>query len=254
MRAVFFSHRGNKRRKNEDALLVSGCVVSEALMESPAVVFSDRRNALLVVADGMGGYEGGALAARMLVLSLLERFGGEESVDETELRNVLCEVAGRMKATAALDGSLGGMGTTFAGLAAREEGVCVFNCGDCRVYRFHGGYLDKLSRDHSVVQELVDSGTITEEEMRTHPRKNMVTSAVQVNADMSMAPLFFKNIPAAGGEKFFICSDGVWEALPLTELEECLGAEDMLKGCDELGRKLLETDCEDNVAFVFAEI
>lgn len=254
MKAVFYSHRGTLRQKNEDAILAAGCIVSEAQMEVPAIVLSDCNNSLFVVADGMGGYEGGALAARMLLLSLLDRLGGDDAVDEGLLRNIFREVTEQMRKTAETNMSLGGMGTTIAGLAVREGEANIFNCGDCRVYRFRGGYLDKLSHDHSVVQRLVDSGEISEDEMRKHPRKNMVTSAVKADSGINGVSVFFRKYATVTGEKFFLCSDGVWETLALEELEECLRDEDMVKGCDSLRRRLLDSDCQDNIAFVFAEI
>jgi len=98
MKAVFYSHRGNERKGNEDALLALGCVVSEASMESPATVFLDGSNGLFAVVDGMGGYKGGALAAKMTVLSLLEGLSGDDTPDEESLRILLRETAERMRA------------------------------------------------------------------------------------------------------------------------------------------------------------
>ncbi len=109
---------------------------------------SRARNGLFAVVDCMGGYGGGALAAKMTVLSLLEGLSGDDSPDEESLRTLLRETAERMLAEAELSPLLSSMGATLAGLVLREESAFAFNCGDCRVYRFRSGYLDRLSRDH----------------------------------------------------------------------------------------------------------
>jgi len=90
--------------------------------------------------------------------------------------------------------------------------------------------------------------------MRTHPRKNVVTAAVQVNAEEGGINVFFRECSCLEGDAFFLCSDGVWVALPVEELEECLRTEDMTDGCDELPGRLLETDCKENMTFVFLRV
>lgn len=254
MKAVFYSHRGNERKGNEDALLARGCLVSGASMEHPATADFEGSNGLFAVVDGMGGYEGSALAAKMTVLSLLEGLSGDDSPDEESLRTLLRETAERMRTEAEYSPSLSSMGATLAGLVLREGVATAFNCGDCRVYRFRSGYLDRLSRDHSVVQELVDRGEIEEDDMRTHPRKNVVTSAVQASAAGQGTSVFLREFTYVEGDAFFLCSDGVWEALPVEALEECLRMEDMTEGCNELRKRLLETDCKDNITFVFLRV
>jgi len=100
------------------------------------------------------------------------------------------------------------------------------------------------------VQELFDRGEISEEEMRTHPNKNIVTACIMPNK--SSAPEFFyRDFPINYGDKFFICSDGVWEALPINEIEKSLSGGDALAACSELQEKLFSAECSDNVSFVF---
>ena len=253
IKTVFFSHRGNQRQFNEDALLANGCVVSGASMENPSSILHDGENGLFAVFDGMGGYTGGALAARIAVTAFLEELPFTLPLSEERLKNILTKISRSMKNEAEKEPSLAKMGATLAGLALSEVGVTLFNCGDCRVYRFRSGYLDRLSRDHSLVQELVDRGEIAEEEMRTHPQKNIVTATVQAGSGEDIS-FFFRELPRVEGDEFFICSDGVWEALVIDELEECLRMEDMTEGCKKLSQRLLETECKDNISFVFLRL
>lgn len=252
MQIVFYSNRGNERKNNEDALIARGCVVSEVSMEHPAEFFVEDSRGLFAVIDGMGGYKGGELAARITALSLFNGFWNNVSLNEENLRDLFYDIAKRMHVEAEQNPLLSKMGATLAGLVLGEDVAVVFNCGDCRVYRFRSGYLDKISRDHSLVQEFADRGDISEEEMRTHPQKNVVTAAVQASGTNREDIVFYLNkFSCADGDAFFLCSDGVWEALPVEEIEECLGIEDMVDGCEELRRRLMGTACKDNITFVF---
>jgi protein phosphatase len=102
------------------------------------------------------------------------------------------------------------------------------------------------------VQELFDCGEISEEEMRTHPCKNIITAGIIAN-DPSALKIFYQELPLRNGDRFFMCSDGVWEALPLIEIEETLSDDDFITACSELQKKLLLTECRDNISFVFIQ-
>ncbi len=107
------------------------------------------------------------------------------------------------------------MGTTATGLAALEtagaDHLMVFNIGDSRVYRLSGDRLEQLTVDHSEVQELVLAGVITREQARTHPRRNVVTRAL--GSDAGLLPDHWL-LPAIGGDRYLICSDGLFSELP----------------------------------------
>ena len=95
-----------------------------------------------------------------------------------------------------------------------------------------------------------NAGVIDEEEMRRHPRKSIVTSAVQAGGIHVV--LFIREYRRAAGDAFLLCCDGVWEAVSVDETEEYLTAPDAMEASEELCRKLLATECRNNVSFVFA--
>lgn len=265
MRIFFYTHKGNVRAANQDALLAGERLAAYEpgrpphCMERVEEVRADGKRTLLAVIDGMGGYRGGEFASRVVAECLLDRLPemlSSSSTEEAKMRaaRALGTAAELMSELAAEDSSLDSMGATLAGLLLLGERALLFNCGDCRVYRLRGGRLERASRDHSEVQELVDAGIIEEEEMRFHPRKNVVTSAIQAGVGPGAAPLFFKEFAPLEGDAFFLCSDGVWEALSREEIEECLLDPDETKGCGELRERLLATECRDNVTFVFARM
>jgi protein phosphatase len=155
-----------------------------------------------------------------------------------------------MEATAGRALELTGMGATVAGVLIREKSALVFNCGDCRVYRFSAGEMERLTREHSVVETLYEQGKIDEDEMRTHPQKNIVTSAV--SADLAGEfELYAKGVSRCREDVFFLCSDGVWETLDTRQLMQWL-ARPFPEAAGGLFRSLLTAGCRDNVSFLWA--
>jgi len=249
MRAVFYTNKGCVRKANEDALFIGGVAVCGTDMTAPSHIEIDRDREIFCVIDGMGGYAGGATAARIIAQAFQ---AGAESDNEIWLESVLHNATGMIFEAARSSPVLSNMGATLAGAVTDrgKKSIFVFNQGDCRVYRFRDGLLEKLTHDHSHVQELCDKGEITEEEMRTHPYKNIVTECI--TADASSASEFScREFPLNDGDRFFACSDGVWEALPKDEIEKSLSSDDISAACLELQNKLSEAECRDNVSFVF---
>lgn len=257
MKTVFYSNKGAVRDHNEDAVFANGSALCDGSMASPCELETDKSCGCLAVIDGMGGHAGGGTAARLAASAFLSGADlAEVPFDEAEdeINGIVEEASMLMQNAAAEDGSLASMGAALAGIAVCGDGVLVFNCGDCRVYRFQGGYLEKLSHDHSIVQELFDSGEIDEDAMRTHPRKNVVTSAVMADNSLKSTDVFFRKLPRASAERFFICSDGVWEALQLDDIESYLSDDDMKRSSAVLAEALLRAGCSDNVSFILADI
>jgi serine/threonine protein phosphatase PrpC len=165
---------------------------------------------IYAVADGMGGHGSGDVASRLAV-EVLARC--------VELRPLFTEAVlhALEEANLAIIGHKepNRMGTTITGVAGLEtaggDHLMVFNIGDSRVYRLAGDRIEQLTVDHSEVQELVLAGVLTREQARTHPRRNVVTRA------LGSAPVVLADhwlLPAIGGDRFLICSDGLFGELP----------------------------------------
>ena len=262
MKVVAYTNMGPVRDHNEDALFAGGNVISGTSMPGPQEIDEGAFPGCLVVIDGMGGYEGGELAARLVANSLLE----EAQEAGVRMRDIAAEIAKERiagalrravrhitRAITETPGLSPMMGATLAGVALCSNGVLTFNCGDCRVYRQQSGYLERLTHDHSLVQELCDQGDIDEEGMRTHPRKNTVTACV--SADLAYLNVYFRRVPYATGGRFFLCSDGVWETLPVEGLESCLRGQTLMEGATTLAGALLApgSGCRDNISFFFID-
>jgi serine/threonine protein phosphatase PrpC len=245
MLAAWYTAPGSVRDSNQDAVLVGGSAYGT--LGSPCVA-EFRDSDMVAVADGVGGYLGGDEASRVL-LRHLSRYRAQADPDsaQREVRRLVRSASGEMGRIAALDPALGGMSAAVAGVFAWDGGLTAFNCGDCRVYRLERASLAKLTHDHSQVQMLADAGEIDEEEMRTHPRKHIITSSV--GPDPADTYLFFRAIEDAPPARLLVCSDGVWEALPLDELEH-LASLPLGEAAVYMAEALEQACASDNVSFV----
>lgn len=169
--------------------------------------YIDTNGKWCVVADGMGGHNGGEIASKIAVETVKENMVGFDKDDFVEKFQELCQKANTAIYNAASeDASLYGMGTTIVLCGFLKNKVTVAHIGDSRAYLLSGNKLKRITRDHSVVQDLLDNGTITEEQAKVHPQKNYITRAVgtdiDVEADIS-THTFKKN------DSIIICSDGL---------------------------------------------
>lgn len=191
---------GAKRSLNEDAYLASTPVFA--------------------VADGMGGHDAGEIASATAIESFASLVGtGSVQIDEA--REAYDRARGRVDA---LSGDREkGAGTTFAGVLVSEvDGFgywLAINVGDSRIYRLAGGELEQISVDHSVVQELVDSGRITPEQAGRDNRRNVITRAMGAG---SVAEADYWMLPAAAGERMLMCTDGLSNELPGERIAQIL--------------------------------
>lgn len=195
------SHVGMVRQVNEDACL-----------DLP-------ENGLWVVADGMGGHAAGDYVSSLIIDSLRSIAVGR-SLDEyvAALKNDLLRVNAAVREETANRGETM-MGSTVVVLATRDlRGVCLW-AGDSRLYRLRDGLLEGISRDHSYVQDLQDSGLLSEAEARVHPRANIVTRAIGVNAQLDLAMVELLLMP---GDSYLLCSDGLNKTVEDHEIAEVL--------------------------------
>lgn len=166
---------------------------------------------VFAVADGMGGHSAGDFASAAVVTRLAE-FSDKNAVDATDIDAALRAAVEDMRNGLGVTDT--GSGTTVTGAALTavngETSWLVFNIGDSRVYLVEHGELEQLTRDHSVVQELIDGGYITPEEAEVHPQSNIIVRAVGFHED----PIpDYKIVPVRAGMRLLICSDGLTKEL-----------------------------------------
>ncbi|QNA91683.1 PP2C family serine/threonine-protein phosphatase [Microbacterium sp. Se5.02b] len=197
------THPGLRRALNEDAHLAS------------APVF--------LVADGMGGHEAGERASAA-VITEFARYIGRPALELDDVRHAL--TLARASVEELSTSGNGRAGTTLSGVViASVDGMgywLTVNIGDSRTYRFADGELEQISVDHSVVQELIESGELTPEEAVSDRRRNIITRAIGAS---STGDADYWMFPAELGDRILVCSDGLTSEVPDARIREVLATE-----------------------------
>ena len=195
-----------------------------------------RKGRLAVVADGMGGYEGGQEASRLAVETLVEvyrDFGGDDP--QAALVEALQAAHEQIRQYSFAHPELRGMGTTCTAAAIVQDALYYVHVGDTRLYLIRDGQITRVTRDHSYVGRLVESGMISREEAETHPQRNILTAALGTNPDLIMdSP--GRPEPLRPEDVLLICSDGLWGQVRDSEILDAVEN----KSAEQAGRKLIE--------------
>ena len=229
------THVGNRRSLNEDHL------------DS----YSGTDFIVLVVCDGMGGAKKGDLASKIASEEIINHFK-----NISKLLNVRKEIVfsilnanKKILAFSKKSSEYKGMGTTCAVAVVQKQRIYFGNIGDTRIYKFRNKNLKIISKDHSVVQQLIDKQLILEEEAFSHPRKNELTQALGINEKIDP---FIDDDEIENSDLFMICSDGLYNEIVLNNLVEIF--KNYSYNLEELNQKLLTTSLEnggnDNISVI----
>jgi serine/threonine protein phosphatase PrpC len=161
---------------------------------------------LFIVADGMGGHQGGETASQMCVETVLETVGNSEESDSTLLEKAITAANQAILKRAGEDPKLNGMGTTATVLRIRGNEATLLQVGDSRAYFWTSEGIWQLTRDHSLVQEKLRAGLINRDQVKSDEMKNVITRSVGYEPGLK-ADLY--SMPVARGDGFLLCSDGV---------------------------------------------
>lgn len=183
---------GNKRTFNEDSV----------------GYYEEEDFGIFVIADGMGGHNAGEVASKIAIDTIIEYvINHKKDRSEEEILNEAILSANRkIYRESLLNESCNGMGTTLVGAFVRGNNLTMVNIGDSRGYILKDGQLVKVTKDHSLVQELLDNGTITNEEAKNHPNKNVITRALGTNPVVTAD---YYSLDIIGVSKILLCSDGL---------------------------------------------
>ena len=230
------THVGLRRKINEDS------------------VFAGSERGLWAVADGMGGHDAGEVASAM-VTNTLRRLPDIANIDALvehavagirEVNRELIELAreGQSKRTRTI-------GTTVVSLAIRGSSFRCFWMGDSRAYRLRGDELSRISRDHSLVQNLIDAGMLKPDEAEAHENANLITRAVGAAEDVEVD---IATGDVQTGDQFLLASDGLTRVVPDDELAEQLMRASPEEAADRLIEMVLERGAPDNVSLIIVKI
>ncbi|MCD7822663.1 MAG: hypothetical protein LUG86_01385 [Oscillospiraceae bacterium] len=229
------------KETNDDRVLVGGNILDMTSCEGETSL-----PALAVVCDGCGGYAGGGIAA----YTVLEFLSYEEpgSLGDADYLSEVLENCNRAVFEKKEEmPSYKEMCTTVAGCVFLENSIVIFHSGDSRVYRCDRWGLAKMTVDHTVVREMVDMGQLTEEEAADNPHRNIITRCM--GADCLPPEIYVVNSPMAVGEKYLLCSDGLWDSVGAARIKEILKSDMSLEEmADKLVDDALTLGSEDNIS------
>ena len=228
---------GLVRSGNEDSAFVSG--------------------RLIAVADGMGGHAGGEVASKIAIRTLqsLMPMLTDSTIDSDSIEDLL------LNSLYTIDSEIGnyareavefrGMGTTLTALLAHNNSIALLHIGDSRCYRLRGNIFEQLSNDHTVIQELLSQGAITETEALDHPQRSVLTQALM--GDENIVPLL-QIYDAKEGDRYLLCSDGLSGVLTEREIKTFLKKNDKDVAVKALIDATYVQGAPDNITVLIADV
>ena len=229
MKVIFRTDVGRVRSRNEDAAVIG--------------------DGFFAVCDGMGGHQAGDVASK----TAADTIHAELSNKSFAIQNFLEAIRRANEKVYHLSRTeehLAGMGTTLTAMLVEDEQVVLAQIGDSRAYLFRRGVLRQCTHDHSFVAELVRSGSLSYEDARTHPHKNLITRALGTSAHVE-ADVF--EIGRRAGDRWLLCSDGLTDLVTDIEIQDILYEKKSEEAADELLTLALERGGLDNITFLLID-
>lgn len=242
MEVVCKTDKGRSRETNEDSCIHYKC--------------EDSWN-LIVVADGMGGHNAGEVASSIAVNSIKDYICNSMNcnIDSDMAVNILKDAINHANSSiyeeSLINSNYSGMGTTVTAAIISNNVTLIGHVGDSRAYIFEKMKLNKITNDHSLVAELVRNGTITEEEAKCHPQKNIITRALGAEGNVEVD---IEKVHTEPSDIVLLCTDGLTNMLSDKEIEEILlNSEDINLAASKLVDTANDLGGYDNITVVVAE-
>jgi protein phosphatase len=221
--------KGQVRDSNEDGYVV------------------DRRLQLFAVADGMGGHRAGEVASATALEALRAAIASG-----TDLGDAITSANAAVYGKSAADDQLRGMGTTLTAVMPDAQNVLVGHVGDSRAYLLRDGQLRQLTTDHSLVEELVREGRLTEEQAAVHPQRSTITRAIGVEGAVDVDVY---SVPVKAGDRILLCSDGLTTMLRTEDIAGLLRREhDPTRAANQLVDAANAAGGEDNITTIVIDV
>lgn len=244
MRSFGLSDKGTVRKDNQDCFIIEKCQPRSCL--------------IVALCDGMGGAKAGGIASQLSNKAFVSYVFGKltsrvgRTVDYRRILSDACEEAnGVSYEYSHFDDAFDGMGTTIVGGVIKNNGNgYIINVGDSRAYLIsrRQNAVSQITHDHSLVQELVDAGVLTDEQARTHPQKNVITRAL--GSEFHVTCDYFE-FTLQSGDILLLCSDGLSNIVSELEMLDCVRQlQDPEQVCRALMSRALNRGASDNVTVV----
>lgn len=239
MKTFSMTHIGQRREMNQDYMYTSETAVGNLPN-------------LFLVADGMGGHAAGEYASRFTVEKLVEKIKESSQTEPVALmKEAVEQVNAMLLAEANADRAKAGMGTTIVAATVIGEKLYAANVGDSRLYVINEESITQITRDHSLVEEMVRLGEMNKEDAKDHPDKNIITRAIGVMPEV--APDFFE-ISLKNQDMILMCSDGLTNMIDDIDIKKIvLGQRDIVEKAEKLVETANQNGGRDNITVVLVE-
>lgn len=204
--------------------------------------YIDEQAQWAVVADGMGGHNGGETASTVAVSKIKAAMDKKLSLTEA-----VADANKEVFKMSVENKTLSGMGTTLVLCKLEDDKAKIVHVGDSRAYLYSGGKLKQITKDHSIVQQLIDCGTITEEQAKYHPQKNLITRALGTERNI-LADI--NTVKLKENDLVLICSDGLSSYVEEEKIAHILEKTEEISVVDKLIEEANKTGGKDNVTVV----
>lgn len=238
MQTFYLTDTGKVREHNEDNVII---------------LSNDNNEYILAVADGMGGHKAGEVASAIAINHLTEEFYRLETIGDKEtaidwLRNIVTEMNNKIFDYTKENPDSKGMGTTFVCAIKTNDYLLYGNIGDSSGFVIKNNKMHKVTKDHTLVNLLVSTGELTEEEAKYHPRKNVLMRALGANNPIDI-DIFDVDSKISG---IFLCSDGLTNMLTMEQIEKVLNSElTPQEAVERLIRKANSRGGKDNISIAY---
>jgi PPM family protein phosphatase len=215
----------------------------------------NQRNALAIVADGMGGHAAGEKASHEAVHNIQSHYCAEKYADDPIrfLKNAVMQANAHIYQIAVHGPALSGMGTTATALAIVNGFAYYAHVGDSRLYLLRNGIMQQLTQDHTLVAQMINDGLISQELAKTHPDRNIVTRALgnkpTVDVDVVKSP-----IPIQGGDIFILCSDGLYDLVTESDIAKLAREHNPANACHLLIESARLAGGYDNISVIILAV
>ena len=208
---------------------------------------------LIAIADGVGGNVGGAVASSLVINWLAPLASGSTGDGADDPVRVVASANERIRAAYTERPRLRTMATTLSALHVDEDGIALLHIGDSRAYHLADGALAQVSTDHTLVQALIDAGSLTPAEAKVHPQRSAVYAALH-GADDDVAALDVIRLDVRPGDRLMVCSDGLSDVVPPAVIERLLGSGSPAQAAAALREAALAGPPTDNITVVVADV
>ena len=249
---------GLVRTNNEDSFLIAS-PTNDFVNRNPAELngIIPQNGTMFLVADGMGGAQAGEVASRMAVETVgrnfIDALGKQVVVDQQSLITALTETIREANELIYQQGQkrteLNGMGTTLTAAIVLGGTILFAQLGDSRAYLARKGVISQMTKDQSLVAQMVASGSLTPEEAKTHPKRNVILQALGIQSQVDVAITFAE---LRRGDQIVLCSDGLSGKVDAEEIKEFLEKFEPKAACQGLVRMARERGGEDNITVIVA--